>query len=273
MKKKTVIYIVSAVFAGVAAGVLVDMFLDHKKHQDNIAFYAHLIPLIEIPEDIGVTKTADMVRAFINAHSEHNIDDEFYSHWGQHDVITEKMVSYAQGRSSEPVHLECSSRGGAMELTLQAMGIKVRNINVTRYDKNFAAHSFLEVYDPESEKWHIQDPGYDIFWKILETGERASVIDIVKLGVDAVEPCHSERECGWGFDNKDAQGDVVNLKAYFGLAMVKDDSIGMRDIYVNEEIFPLDRAVDNPEHGRITYCDYVKKNCRGDIVRYNHKSF
>lgn len=268
MKKKHIPYLLALVTLCVGIGYGIDEYLDRQEHQQNIATYGSLIPLVDIPKNASVTETADIVREFINGNSKHYMDKEFFDHWGKHDIIVQKMTAYVRGESDKPVHLECSSRGGAMELMLKSMDIKIRNINVWHHAQNFPAHTFLEVYDPQTKAWHVQDPGFDIFWKIKETGKRASAIELVKLGPDAVEPCHTETECGWDRDYKDAQANVNILWDYMGLAVIKDRTIGMRDLFVNETLFQLDKPAKVAEKGNIVYCEHMKKNCRGEITIY-----
>jgi hypothetical protein len=275
MKKRTAIWIGISALLLTAIGVGIETYLDHREEQQKRAHYTALTPLINIPEGTSTFETADAVREFINSNSIHMVSDddpEFYAIRENDEAIANKISDFATDKSNDPVHLECSSRSAIMRIILEHLDIRVRTIILYTHRKNLPSHVFLEVQDAKTKEWSIQDPGYDLFWQNNETGERLSAIDIVKSGTDTITPCHTEKDCRWGWHNKGSQGAPRVLKKFFGLAIIKDDHLGTRDLYYNNTLFPIDKLQEISGKGEMKYCELIDKNCRGKIVQLDNKA-
>lgn len=271
-KKKTSIAVIVAIL--VTIGFTVENHLDQLEDIRNREAYAKLLPLAEIPADADFHQTVDAVRQFINQNSEHNIDEEFYAHWHKHDIIAEKILNHAQNNQKFSIpHLECSSRSFVMESMLQALGYRTRSVDVYEPDPDYPSHTFLDVQDPETHQWHIQDPDYDIFWRNIDTGKRISSIELAKSSLDNIEPCTSVERCGWHVKSREGKKAKV-LKKYAGLVVVRDGEIGQRDLFTNAERFSLETPQPVNNQKPLAYCDYRDKNCKGKITVFgdNHPS-
>lgn len=275
MKRKTWILagVLITLLTGAAASI--DTFLDYRKEREKRDPYVALIPLINFPENADFYQIVDTVREFVNSNSIHMTSDddpEFFNIWGNNPAIAAKMASSAKGENDAPVHLECSSRSAIMRMILEALDIRVRTIALYAHRKDYHSHVFIEVQDKETKDWHIQDPGYDLFWQDSDTKKRMSVIDIVDQGTDNITPCHTPRDCRWGWHNKGAQGAPRVLKAFFGLAVIKDKVENTRDLYYNNDTFPLNEPQEVIGKGIVTFCEFEDKNCRGKIVQLGNKT-
>ncbi len=244
----------------------IDTIKDERKRQFEIAAYAPLIELIGIEDGDNLNVISDKVRLFVNKNSIHNIDEEFRSHWGEHDVVGEKLYNYATQKSNKPVHLECSSRRAAMERIMQGLGYRTRSVDLYSHTPEYAAHSLLEVLDPKTNQWIAQDPGFNIFWTMKDTGKRISMVDAVKYGPDNIIPCHTDSLCGWDLTGYGGQSIPSVLKKYLGMAVTIDRIAKIRNMYYHPDIFPIEQTQPIKGKGQMTYCAYRKKNCRGEII-------
>lgn len=265
MTKRIITIIIISLLTISAVAFVINTLKDKQKRKDEIAAYAPLIELIEIEDSDDLNTISDKVRLFVNANSIHNIDEEFRSHWGNHKVIGEKIYDYAAKKSNQPVHLECSSRRAAMERIMQGLGYRTRAIDLYSHTPEYAAHSLLEVLDPNTNKWMAQDPGFNVFWKMKDTNTRISMVDAVKFGPKSITPCHTEQQCGWDIEGFGEQQELSALKNYLGMAVTIDRTAKTRDIHYNPTIFPIEKTQPIKGKGQMKYCDYRQKNCRGEI--------
>ena len=275
MKKKTWILAGLGIALITIIGASVDTYHDYRQERQKQAHYEALIPLIDIPKNANTTETADIVREFINSNSIHMVSDDdpkFFGIWGNDEAISQKIAAFSKDNTIAPVHLECSSRSAIMRMILEALDIRVRTIVLYTHRKDFYSHVFLEVQDKETKDWHIQDPGYDLFWQDSNTQKRLSTIDIVDQGTNNVLPCHTPEDCRWGWHNKGSQGNPGGLKRYFGLAVIKDKIEDTRDLYYNDSTFPLNEPQEVSGKGNLTFCEFEDKNCRGKIVQLGNKT-
>ncbi len=221
---------------------------------------------MDVPQGQGFHATADYARDFIWHNSVHKIDEEFYAHWGNTPVIVSKMISYAQGQHNHPPHLECSSRSGLMSGIMESLGYRVRSVDVYKHLDEFPAHSFLEVLNPETDKWEIYDADYNIFWCRTADGHRAGIKDIISApDLDAVLPCLAGDICGWSEVFKTG---AESLRGYYGLAVIIDRDADERPLLINRSRFPFEKAAPVSGRANLAYCEYRAKNCKEKITFY-----
>jgi len=138
----------------------------------------------------------DEVRTFVNDHSVHKIDKAFRANQGRPASFLAGILAHAKGMAAKPIHMECSTRTGAMGQILKALGYDTRVIAIFNSRTNLRSYSFLEVMNPHTKRWETQDADYDIYWRNKSSGERVSLADSAQF-VDKIEPC-GRNECGWG---------------------------------------------------------------------------
>lgn len=216
------------------------------------------IKLIDIPEDISVSEKTDIIRQFVHENSEHNMDKEFYSYW--HDVphMLSLMKRHKQNPLFQKPHAECSARSAMMYWLLQVMEIKSR-IVVIRPDEDVTmSHTFLEIYNPQTQKWEISDPWYNLYWVFREDSRRAGVEDLLTYPIEETfDVCRTTNECGH-IPLADA------MPERFELAIFLDLEKNMPRHVINPERF----SVNHPSwqnKPRMTYCDLFLGDCYGDI--------
>ncbi len=225
-------------------------------------------PIIEQQlDDKSFHTLTDTVRSFVHKNSIHAIDDEFYAHWKDAPLMMEKLVTYAQNKTGAPPHLECSTRTKLAETILQSMGYDTRSIDVFKQGNKFLSHSFYEVLNPETGRWEVHDPDFDLFWRHIKTGKRASITDLIKDEFSNFEPCWKTDQCGAEFLSQRTMDHITEFETRFGLASIIDRKRNLRPLLVNTKRFDLEKAFD-VKGTSLTYCEYREKNCRQDIIKY-----
>ena len=158
---------------------------------------AKTVSLVEYMGFSTPAQRADFVRNFVHKNSIHLIDEEYYSYASDTDKIISLLYDCASG-SGQPPHLDCYTRSRAMEAILRAMGIKTRAIDVYSDDfDTLESHSFLEVYSPGENAWHVQDPDYNIYYIDSATKSRLSAMQLVFQPLEGSVPCRDDLKCGW----------------------------------------------------------------------------
>ena len=223
--------------------------------------------------DMAPSEAADAIREFVNANSIHKIDKQFYAHWKKHDLILKKIISHYRG-GTPPPHLECSSRTSLVEIMLRLLRYKTRIVVLFSPDKDFPSHTFLEFFNPDSNRWEIQDPDYNVYWVERSTGRRIGVTEILSHELDEIAPCIG-KTCDWNVESDEGLK-FLDKKAFLGLASIRDNSARERSfIYVRpfSEKRPLLVNLKRfPEDRLETYCQKMAKNCRQAIFRYDGPS-
>jgi hypothetical protein len=138
----------------------------------------------------------DSVRHFVHGHTRHAVDAEFEKLVGDKSAIAALVADYAEGKQSEPAHLECSTRSNLLVNLFRKLGYRARIVYVFDADRrNLASHTFVDIYNPLTAKWESQDPDNDLYWRDITSGERVSIFDSAE-DLRAVEPC-GPQGCGW----------------------------------------------------------------------------
>jgi hypothetical protein len=223
-----------------------------------------IIAMAGVAPGMPFDEQVDRLREFVSRNSIHEIDDEFYSYWHDLPLVMDRMTAFADGEGLPP-HLECASRSEVLEAILARLGYDTRAVVLYEPAEKFPSRTFLEVLNPATRMWQIQDADYDVYWVKRVNGARASVYDLIASPFDAVTPCNSAA-CGWPILSWEEK-DVEKLRTYLGLAVVVDREKGLRPLLVNEARFDLEQPqlVDDES---LTYCDYAEENCRQTIERF-----
>lgn len=263
-------YRILAVLGGVAVVVAsgiagADAYQDYRQEQQDRQAIAALVAQMEIPLTHGFHAVADYVRSYVWMHSKYQIDEEFYAHWGDTPVILAKIMAHARGDTDKRPHMECSSRSGITSMVLAYPGYRVRSVDIYKHASEYPAHSFIEVQNPETGAWEIQDTDFNMFWRRVADGRRVGIAEIVAADkLSAFEPCLDDAHCGWAVETRLGKS-MANMRDRYGLAVVIDRVADERPLYVNRARFDWDTPVRINGHGALTYCAYRSKNCRGPI--------
>lgn len=263
--KKLVILIAAALFLVAASALAYEEYLDWQEDRADRAAVQQLVAAMDIPQEAGFHAVADYVRNYVWEHSVYNMDEEFFSYWGDEPHIIGMMLAYARGETDKRPHMECSSRGGLVQNVLAALGYRVRSVDIYLHARNYPAHSFLEVLNPETQRWEIHDADFNIFWRDTQTGARAGIVDMMAAAdLNRFVPCLSPDHCGWHVETKPGKR-IASMKERYGLAVVIDRVADERPLFVNKDRFAWEEPVEVEGRGELLYCDYMDKNCRGPI--------
>lgn len=145
------------------------------------------------------------IRQFVNQNSvSRRIKDDFNEN--DTNKTLRMMIDYYKKKGPPPM-LSCSARTLVMQSILNIMDYESRI--VTFLSEDTGSHTFLEVLNPKTNKWFVEDPDYNISYKFNNKTEKISLGDIIINPVNNYNPCRKEK-CGWFL----AKG----LKIYTGAA-------------------------------------------------------
>lgn len=218
-----------------------------------------LIKLSNVEKLTAFQERTDSLRTFIATNSSHNMDEEFYSIWRDQTAIANVVLAYIKGERKDLPHLECSTRTGLVASLYRELGYRTRGIVVFNTSDQLASHTLLEVQNPETKNWELQDTDYNIFWRHKESGKRASIIDLMK-DPQMHEPCNNSKPCGWD-DGEAGHKNAENLLNYLGIASIIDKQINRRLSVYAKDTDP-ENIYNTAQNGTGSFCDVWKKNCR-----------
>ena len=156
-------------------------------------------------------------------------------------------------------------RAGILFNLLKRQGLNVHIVDVFRPEDNFPAHVFVEVFNPETNAWEVQDPDYNISWKVMADGRTASIRDLVSLPSDDFFPCYADGICA--FNRTDIKLAIKEkVRDYFGVAVIRDPETKERHTIFNPEKFDL-KWKFRTHNGLKDFCEFAPKNCRGEIEK------
>ena len=235
--------------------------LSSKRKSDPIA--ERVVETIGISDSDSFHEKTDKIRQFVHQSSIHRIDDELYTYIYDSDRILEMLeASYLE--KQPPPGLECWTRSNAMIRLAYSAGVRTRQVIVYRPIDGYLSHTLLEVYNPATDAWEMQDPEYNMFYIDTEQTRRASITDLVTNSYDAFMPCSDENTCGWDISSQEHHDPKV-LYEYFGLATYPDGETAI--VLVNDDRFPFSETF-MLDGRRIQFCEIKPALCDdGRIVR------
>ncbi|MCD8520491.1 MAG: hypothetical protein LRY76_06590 [Alphaproteobacteria bacterium] len=239
----------------------------HWKRYQTQKIYAEILTFTGVKNAQNFDEQMDVLRIFVNTNSAHKIDAEFKSYWRDPAEIGRRMLPIAKGESDKKLHLECSTRSGMMGSFTKIMGYRTRSVSVYGVlDGLLLSHTFIEIQNPETEKWQVQDPDLDLYYTVNASGERASAEDLIRNEIEDITPCNSSGACGWDIVSPE-DFPATKMHKYMGLASINDYQVKDRPLLVNTKRFDLStpvtyRKTDAP------YCRHLEKNCRDEIVKF-----
>lgn len=201
------------------------------------------------------------LRHCVYINSEFRTDENLVSLWENEDVVASWMVNYMQKSVKNPPPMECSIRSGTFGEMLESQGFKSRNIIVTRNEDNFNDHVVRGVFNPDTEKWEVHDPSYDVEFVSLKNKEVLGIKRMLRAGVDEFVPCNYEGQCGWDLKTKELP--LTYNKGYWNIAWIKET----RTLFTTQN---LDVNAKRNVYGEnMSYCEFRAKWCRDKIEALN----
>lgn len=262
-RQKTCILLgLAAVIVLVIAGF--EEFKDYRAEREIRIKARVLVTLAEPSPKDTFHGQADAIMDFVWRNSTHKVDEEFYRDFGFPARQMDGLAAFASGRTRAKPHLECSTRSGIVRRMMAVHGYVTRSIDVYRLLEGFHSHSFLEVKNPATGHWEVMDPDNNLYWTNKDTGERASMVDLLALPFNAFDPCRPDEGCPseTAFNDRDL---MLKLWDYYRMAVIFDPKGGGRDLYYNPARLTLNRTAMTND-GPKTICQYAEKICRRNII-------
>ncbi len=202
---------------------------------------ALLIPLLQLKPDATFHEKVDAARLLIQNNSIHKIDKEFYSYWGNIPLLTQMILFNASGSIDKKPHMECASRTAILYHLLKAMKIRARPVVVYTAKDVQDSHTFLEVYNPQTSKWEIQDADKNMYWIFKGTEQRASTEDLLSAPMkENFLPCNNDGACAYNPANENrlislfALASLIDFEADYNPLLVNPDRFDMTDPFLTK---------------------------------------
>jgi len=172
------------------------------------------------------------------------------------DTVSAMFAELLQNPEAPRPHLLCDHQANIMIAILDALGFQARLVHAfsSRGAPELHDHSFLEVRNPDTGSWEIQDPYDDVYWVHLETGRRACLLELVMNDPRDYAPCRGG-DCDWSLSEIDRK------RRDFFQALVWDFSREKRRsvCIVNSRRFDLEAVFDEPRISGKPYRGFLEK--------------
>lgn len=200
----------------------------------------------------------DFVRNWVHENSIHLID-KAHNQYAFRMAIVLPMLWQTYTVGAAPAHLSCGPRAYAMKVILDKLGIPSRLVMIFTDDNaEINSHTFLEVFDRESQDWVVHDPDFNIYYVDRRTQQRLSTIRLILSDLDAVVPV-SDVTVGWQENN------VEHLKQHYFEALLY-----MNHLYGEKSVVMvnLDRFNPNKRFQRnddLTFHEFANKHYKEPV--------
>jgi hypothetical protein len=156
------------------------------------------------------TEFIDHLMGLVNRHTIHCIDDWHDRNWDKRDLVLSHLYRAMIGDASARPHSSCGPRCMIMAWILQSYGIPSRHIGVmtSKYSEYIVGHQQIEILNPDTGRWELYDPSWNVHFLNEKSGERVSALDLyfqpMKRDLDSepvingILPCnHNGSHKGW----------------------------------------------------------------------------
>ena len=171
----------------------------------------------------------DAAREFLRENTTHAQGAWWAAHGNDYGYISEQVYKTAVGdTSAETVELLCGNMVNLFSGVCGALGLQSRSIWAYSDSQGFfQGHTFLEVYNPSTDKWEIQDADYNVYYLDIRSGERVGVKDMMLASdIDHFIP-QNATATGW----TDTGAEGLRLANLFSAQMVTPE----HKLYVSNE--------------------------------------
>ena len=192
-------------------------------------YFSLVAELIRDRSEVEGLGLPDAAREFLRENTSHAQGAWWAAHGNDYGYIAEQVYKTAIGApSAEAVQLLCGNMVNLFSGVCGALGLESRSIWVYSDSQGFfQGHTFLEVYNPSSGKWEIQDADYNVYYLDIRSGERVGVKDMMLASdVDHFIPQNSSMT---GWSETGAEG--LRLANLFSAQMVTSE----HKLYVSNE--------------------------------------
>ena len=215
----------------------------------------------------------DRLRSFISENSVHKIDDDFYKIWRDETKVANAVLEHVRRPDQPLAHLECSTRSYLVGHLYEKLGYSVRTVVVFMPADKLPSHTFIEVLNPATKRWEIEDTDYNIYWRrnmnsnaqgAPDTAPRANIVDILKAP-ESSEPCNGD-VCGARV-KRDGRPVSETLHPYLKIASILDRAKDFRATIYADAVDPKARYHYDGRFGK--FCALIGKNCENGFLPAN----
>jgi hypothetical protein len=206
---------------------------------------------------------ADLAREFVYRNSVHGAPAGAEKRRQDLPTILSRLYAHEMGKEAEAPRLTCGPRALALHAILKRLGYACRIVSLfsDEYD-NVRSHTFVEVQDPATQRWEVQDPDYNVVYVHDEGGQRLSAEDLVLGDPGTVVPV-SRRTRGW-----DGTSTALLRDKFFEALMVHaKDKTEKSVVLVNTDRFSLEKTF--PGNGGVTFADFAAERYGHPAIRRN----
>ncbi len=186
---------------------------------------AELANIVRSNTDGSFLEVVDYTRKLVYENSIHKIDVEHDSYAFNKQIVTKKLWQSYNGK--EKPHLSCGPRSYAMKDLLSELKIKSRIVDVFQ-DEELNSHTFLEVYNSNTDKWHIQDPDFNVIY-VNKNARRLSALDLLTKA--------DEKVSYLGVELEKMTSNLKDLHTLFEAVLIRGTYDGTRNVlfYIPEK--------------------------------------
>lgn len=224
-----------------------------------------LLKLVDIHKTDYESLKFDKLRELINAHSLHKIESESAPAADITEIMA-SLYSYAAGFDESPPLLDAFERAAAYNHLLQAKGYKSRLVTLLEPSAAFRTHKIVEIYNPRTRRWEMQDPDYNVFYTFRGSTQRVSVQDVLSQPLENFQPCTMEGYCHWSSLSPEGRN-TEDIKPFFAAAIVHGKNKEM--LYVSEKRFDIHAKKQTAGGRLVSFCDLNPDLCAGEIKLLN----
>ena len=202
------------------------------------------------------------LRHCVHINSEFKTEKELKSLWSNEDVVAGWLLGYMQKNKPKPPPMECSVRSAVLGGMLESQGFESRDIVVARNEDDFNDHVVRGVLNPDTRRWEVHDPSYDVEFVSKKNKEVLGIKRMLRAGVDEFIPCNYEGKCGWDLKTREGLNLEYN-KGYWNIAWIRK----IRTLLTTDNLDVNDKRSVYGEN--LSYCEFRAKWCKHNIEALN----
>jgi hypothetical protein len=222
------------------------------------------------------TELVDHVMMLANRYTVPLMDDWHDRNWNNRDVVLTRLCRAIEGDDAARPHSSCGPRCMIMAWVLQFYGIASRQVAIlsSNYPR-LVGHQQIEVLNPDSGRWELYDPTWDVHFLDEKSGLRVSALDMHfrplridregKAVFDGVLPSNHDGSLrGWDalypFSGEQSAS-IANCADYGAVMYYCYQTLQPLEILINARRFDIRRTWNYPELGLVqtTFDSYCRK--------------
>ncbi|RWX48234.1 hypothetical protein VU01_11693 [Candidatus Electrothrix marina] len=228
-----------------------------------VTYIASIRKYIESRSIASKTETIDFIRNWVHRNSVHENDPSYDLRDAFNTPKVLSMLWKTHDAKEDPVNLTCGPRAFAMQMILE--GLKIRSRVIMIFTDNYdycASHTFLEVFNPDTASWEIQDPDYNIYYVDEKTGKRSATLSLIFGDVNSFTPMSGKGK-GWRINKVEYLKDNYFETIMYGNPLTAVNPV----IFVNTDKYNIHKKFK--ENGGMTFREFANKYYNKPIVIEN----